>query len=149
MTRSSRTVSTSWSTAAMAPMASSGCHGTPTFRTTTTSRAPRRARATSAAITTPPRGSPSTTSSGAACSARRTARARPASVRSVNGRDVVDMGFLLTSTVLFGHGRSLPTTRRNRRHVSTPESLPRSGDRPVAGGCVDRGVRRYRDRRRG
>ena len=81
---STRTVSTVPPTAAMAPMASSGCQGRPSLRTTRTSSGAPSAAATSAATTTPPRGSPSTTASGGSSAASRSPSARPAARRSAN-----------------------------------------------------------------
>src|SRR4051794_24054076 len=68
--------------AAMAPMASSGCSGSPSLRTTRTSSGTPRTSATSAATITPPRGRPSTTGSPEVEPERRSPRARPAARRS-------------------------------------------------------------------
>jgi hypothetical protein len=68
----------------MAPMPSSGRSGTPSLRTTITSRGAWSVSATSNATATPPRGSPSTATS---CPRRwltRRASCRPASIRSAN-----------------------------------------------------------------
>ncbi len=69
---------------AIAPMASSGCTGAPSLRTTRTCSGTPRARATSAATGTPPRGSATTTGRRARNAARSGARRRPASRRSRN-----------------------------------------------------------------
>ena len=72
-------------TAAMAPIASSGCPGTPSLRTISTSSLAPSAAATSAATGTPPRGRPSTTtSSRPEYPPSSAASARPAAVRSAN-----------------------------------------------------------------
>src|SRR5262249_37654845 len=69
----------------IAPMPSSGWTGTPSLRTTITSRGAPSARATSAATGTPPRGSASTTTSSPRRCSIRLASRLPASDRSRNG----------------------------------------------------------------
>ena len=66
----------------MAPMPSSGWNGTPSLRTTITSKGASSDRATSNATGTPPRGRPSTTTCSSRRCWRRSARRRPASKRS-------------------------------------------------------------------
>src|SRR4051812_30442926 len=83
--RSTSSLRTRTSPSPSAPIASSGCDGTPSLRTKMTSSGASRARATSYATGTPPRGSATTTG----CSSRRwssrAASRRPASARSRNG----------------------------------------------------------------
>lgn len=94
---------------AIAPMASSGCAGTPSLRTRKTSNGAASLAATSNATGTPPRGSPNTrTSERWAYSARRAASCRPASVRLLKriARPLRGAG---------NHSRPAPTTPVSRR----------------------------------
>ncbi len=111
----------------MAPKPSSRWYGTPSLRTTTTSRGAPSVRATSKATGTPPRGRPSTTGPSAFRCRRARARRRPASTRSVN------------STVVHpqtrGDGNRIHFFRKNptcdcfasRRRRAAPVAAPPSG----------------------
>ena len=101
----------------IAPMASSGWNGTPSFRTRITSRGAPRSAATSYATGTPPRGRPSTTTGSSRRCCSRHARRCPASTRSMNG----------TSSPLSHTRASTPPSRNGALGIGAKAS----GTRPL------------------
>ena len=117
----------------MAPMATSGWKGTPSFRTTITSSGASRALATSNATGTPPLGRPSTTTSGPRRPASRFPSRRPASDLSWNDTIAV------TRRVWFGlskvaRGRSppWPPVLRERPRIPLRSAAPQPWRTPPA-----------------